>query len=300
VGGLDAITAMANLTPFVLLLAACGSVTSSGNDPDAGSGSSGEPSGDAPDPASGRCDPARPFGAPTVLGQFNTTPGFRSLTLALTADELTAVDSERGELRASRRPDLDSDFSLPGAELFDQVNVGIALESPSITGDGLHLYFSGEEGFLLSAARPDVTSSFGAAQSVIVQGQRLLPSTARIASDGKTLYWMDLNGGKLNAAGAIDSVTFGAAQIASTMDVADPVLAADELRLYYSSGGEILVATRATVQNVFEPGAPLLDVNTSGREAPLFITADDCELYLQNDLAGPAGSGDVLHVRRGR
>jgi hypothetical protein len=217
----------------------------------------------------------------------------------VSGDELFASVSEGGELRGGSRPDLESEFATPTADpLFASVNLGIALEAPSITGDALQIYYTGDEGFLEHAARPDPAQPFAPTGRVVVQNANLIPGGFQISSDGQTLYWIDLSDSKLRAATSVDPGRFNAARTISTMTVKSLALAPDELRLYYNAGAEILVSTRTTLQRLFEPGTAQAELSAGTRNTPLVITADDCELYFASDR-DQANRTDIFRARRG-
>ncbi len=248
---------------------------------------------------SARCDPNQPFGTLTRLDVFNPLRQ-PSPRLTLSGDELTVVVTEQGELRSSRRPDRDADFPQPTNQPFANLNQGIALDLPSITSDALDVYLTGDEGFLSHASRPDLDSLFANGAFVKVNGRTQIPGGLQISSDRQTLFRIDLNDNKLHAATQVDSATFTADAVISTMTLAQPVISADGLRLYYVSGNQIFATTRTTLQRQFEPGTAVAEVNAdSTRAAPLAVTADDCELYFSSDRSGPAGKTDVWRARRG-
>ena len=56
---------------------------------------------------------------------------------------------------------------------------------------------------------------------------------------------------------------------------------------------------RASSADSFESGVPLGDVNTTDVDRPLFVTSDDCELFLRSDRPGHPSTGDVWQARRG-
>jgi len=80
-----------------------------------------------------------------------------------------------------------------------------------------------------------------------------------------------------------------------------PVPLPDELTLYSSNGfgNDVLVATRTDTNARFGAGAPLDGVNSAANEWPLFLSSDQCSLYLASARPGGLGGMDIWVARRG-
>ena len=78
------------------------------------------------------------------------------------------------------------------------------------------------------------------------------------------------------------------------------MLSGDELTLYSSNGfgDDVLVATRADANSSFGPGAPLDGVNSAANDWPLFVSGDQCSLYLASSRPGGLGGMDIWVSRR--
>lgn len=295
----DAISAMTRyLTASLLFLVACGSVVRPvpGDEPPPGDDDELPPDDDEPPPA-GRCNPTGAFQAPTGRDFATVSTGGATGTFSLTTNELLAVVTGGNGLLTARRDSLAEDFDAVDDSLFAEQNNGNFNEGPSLTGDGLHVYYL-SEGFVFHATRVDNDSPFTNTAQVFVDGVSLLPAGFQVAADGGTLYWVDPQDAMLRSAFFVDDVTFESTTVASTSTIARPVIDATELVLYHAAGGEILVSTRATADEPFGDGVPLTDLNSDAFEAPLAISSDNCVLYFQSDRPGHDGLGDVWKSTR--
>lgn len=152
-------------------IAGCGGVE--GQRPDAGYGDAGYKQSDASVPdASAICDPTGTFEAPVHLAEFDTVdvPG----PPRLTADELELYFTEHigtadADLYRAQRSATDQPFGTPIA--LTQVNSTVADDNPSVTSDGLTLFFestrlSGSVAKLFVSTRPSRVGEFGAPSEV--------------------------------------------------------------------------------------------------------------------------------------
>ena len=286
---------MRHLVASIPLLVACGSVVA----PPRPGGEPPPPPGGQP-PSTARCNPNTAFGTPTGRDFATSSTGGATPALSLSGDELEAVIANSGQLLSARRPALTIDFDAVDPAPFADFNVDAFNEAASLTGDALHLYFLSPDGFVFHATRSDRDAAWRFGGQVFVDGAPLLPGRFAIASDGQTLYWVDANDGQLRSALGTDDVTFDGTVIASTEPVSTVVLDASETVLYHATGGDILVSTRASVDEAFGPGSPLAELNTGAFEAPLAVSLDDCVLYFQSDRPGHLGLGDVWKASRPR
>lgn len=167
----------------------------------------------------------------------------------LSADALTLYfESDRGggigitDIWYSTRPDESSAFGE--AENLSEVNTGVREASPSISQDGLRLYFDRRyaSSDVYVATRETTASAFGTAEPVAV-----------FAEDGR--------------------------------DESGPHESGDGLRLYVNIGGDILVASRASIDDEFAFDHYIDEVNTAAEEGWASVTADERELYFQSGQA---------------
>ena len=129
----------------------------------------------------------------------------------------------------------------------------------------------------------------------------------RWAADDKTLYFDSTRGGARSIwRSSVVGSTFGTPQklteLASDTLDAVPVLSPDELTINFLStraptpDGDIYVATRSSRTLPFANVQVLANVNSPALDAPSYISADGCTLYL-GSLRG-TGKFDAFVARR--
>ncbi len=170
-----------------------------------------------------------------------------------------------------------------------------------MTQDGLHLYFLRDGGTFRGShlQRPDLSSPFETSVELTMDGAALQTANElRISRDGQTLYWTDFSDLTLRAASASSPDSFSGQRVVSTMQVRNPTLSADELTLFYASGDDVFVSRRSSPNESFVVGDKVSEVDTTGIEAPLFVTSDECVLYLASDRPGGTLGVDIWEARR--
>ncbi|MBC7976062.1 MAG: PD40 domain-containing protein [Myxococcales bacterium] len=263
------------------------------------------PGTDAP-VSQARCDPAKPFNAPVLLANVNSSN--EDLYLALTRDEKTALigrvvqpPTPSATILGARRASVSDSFGVPDATVTAMINGAAGEEySPSLVADGLIVYFhrqapgSGAIG-IFAATRANDTAVFSAGTSVFVDGTALTNALSpTISADGQTLYWLDFSDfGKVYAATRNGEPTsFITKRSPATVALgAAPVLSADELTMYYATGSsaDVLVSTRTTKTASFGTGVPVANVNSAASDVPVALSNDGCVLYLSSARGGLGG-----------
>jgi hypothetical protein len=298
---------------LVATAAACGSVTDA--HPLADGGTQVPTDGPPPDdraPAAARCDPAKPFAAPTPVAGVNTADD--EIGFTLTRDELVGFVSRvaqdtapRATMLTTRRARLADPFATPTPDATRALN-DVAGEEllPFPSGDGLILYFSrvigGGDPQLMIATRASAGAAFGAEAQLLVEGAAVPGSSAVLSGDGETLYWVDPTITLHSASRLADPGEFVTQLDLSGDEVARAVLSADELTLYYANSAVagLLVATRASRTARFGAGAALPGLDSIAGDAPVFLTADGCVLYLKSNRPGGLGGDDLWQAARPR
>lgn len=300
------------------VLAACGEVRTtpsdaSTQDRDASIDATGSGDANTSDASTARCDPTKPFGAPTLVANVNTSNDDVSFTL--TRDERTAFvgrvvqpPTPSATILVAERQSTDADFGGPASTYTASINNASGDEyAPSPVADGLILYFhrqTASSGIgIVAATRADATSTFSAGAAVTVDGSALLNALApAISADGQTLYWIDFNDFKMHAATRGSTPTaFVNARDASTITLAgQPVLSSDELTLYYSQGNgvDVLESKRTDTSSMFGTGVPVANVNSAMDDSPVAVTGDGCILYISSTRSGGLGGHDIWQARR--
>lgn len=272
-----------------------------------------DPGGTGGDASAARCDPNKPFGAPTILEALNSS--FDESSFSLSRDELTAFIGRENTgnppttLSVATRASATEAFGAPAiARFVGAINGADGDEDhPSSTSDTLVLYFhrqtvAPDSIGVFAAIRADAQSNYDAGSLVSIGGSGLVNALVpMISSDGQTLYWLDFQQFYLHAAQRGDTpLVFGPATLVSNIPIFNPVLSRDELTLYYSDGDatDILASTRTSASEPFSSGIPVANVNSAQKDAPVYLTQDGCILYLRSTRPGGAGGFDVWEARR--
>jgi len=292
------------------LAGACGNVQNT--KPDA---STGDDAGiDAPG-TTGRCDPAKPFDAPVLAPNVNSSND--EFGFAVTRDELTAfvgrvVQPPGGSatILATQRASAVADFTAPAGTLTASLNNAAGDEhAPAPVADGLILYFHRQAGStigIFAATRADAQSAFSEGTPITVDGTALTNALSpTISADGQTLYWLDFNDfGKVFAATRGNTPTiFTGRRAASSIAISgSPILTADELTMFYAQGNgvDVLVSTRGSKTDSFGTGVPVAGVNSPMDDQPVALSHDGCVLYISSARAGGLGGRDIWRAARPR
>lgn len=267
---------------------------------------------DAPiDTTVGRCNPAAPFGTPTLVPNVSSLISEAGFTM--TYDELTAFvfrsNSSGTSLLIATRSSAQGDFPAPvsSAEVAPIFNVAGDEYAPWPTGDGLALYYHRQQPNsgpveVFASYRLMTNEAFTAGSRVFVDGLPIRGLSPQISPEGLRLYWLDFDDLKLYQArnGGTNDV-FVNRRPASTMILSSPVVSSDGLSLHYAAGlaaYDIFVSTRSSIDAPFGVGLPVPNINSTENDWPLFVTADGCLLFLASDRPGGAGGPDIWVARR--
>jgi hypothetical protein len=268
-------------------------------------GSGGDAATDAPRPP--RCDPSKPFGAPTMLlaNSFIIDQAAR-----LSADELTLYYAGYGHTGYNGTPHLwvatRSSTSVPFAnpKRIDDLVVADGGEMfPAPTADGLTLFYEGSADGLgsgvVKATRTSTSAPWGALAYVGVGNW----SQTYVAADGRMLYGMISDQiyevGLPYDGGAPQEVMSGSPRVYW------PVVSADGLTIFYARPNispyqwDMEVATRTTPSGPFSNPKPVSELNTTADENPTWISLDGCTLYFQRvNGAIPGNDSGLLAASR--
>jgi Tol biopolymer transport system component len=184
--------------------------------------------------------------------------------------------------------------------------------SVSVSADGRTAIVASDRGGnsdLYVATRDNPLATFGPLSLAAGTNSAGNEEGPRWSADGKTLYFDSTRDGKrhIYRVGLVGS-GFGTPEAVTELNTSDleasPVLAPDELTIYFLSGrsepnGDIYVATRAAKDQAFGDVKPLEGVNSAAVDAPGWISPDGCTLYLSSTRAG-GGSFDIYVARRPR
>jgi hypothetical protein len=281
---------------------------------------------DAPVADSGAaCGPSHPFGAPTEVTEL-TLAGASSTQARLSFDGRQVVftklpsDGGASSLLIATRTDLTSPFQAPSDLVIPGFETA-ANASPSLTGDNRALYFqstSASNPDILVATRTDAAGPFPSAATLPAIDTAQAEVGPYVLSDHSALYFgaaRDPAGG-VDAAGPLTVRIFrspvatgfiGPGVEINLGGVAfAPVVSPDELTIFFSSNrtgtvgvADVWTAHRANKTDSFGTPTNVAELNVAGaNQAPTFITADGCSLYLQSDRTG--GSTKIYRATRTR
>ena len=258
----------------------------------------------AVDASGGLCNPNAPFGAPTKMPNVNTQ--FEDLSVALTYDQLKAYFGRfTGTgffITSSIRGSVESSFPAPTtdptlAAITAGPDYGFYLNP---TSDDLVVYFR-RNSTLFAAYRLQPDAPFDAGTEVYVDGTQLESGRSVISADSLTLYWSTSSAPLRVATHGGVNYIFVNQRAATTFDLTDFAISADELTLYYSNypTPDIYRTTRASKSVPFGVGIPVANVNTTGADVPLYVSPDDCFLYLRAPSTVSSQENDIWIARRG-
>jgi hypothetical protein len=280
---------------------------------------------DAPTP---RCDPNKPFGAPSPVTAIDTAGWEESAHLS--PDELTIYFS--GENRddagtgwaiwVATRATTTSAFSaatlLPGIS-----PAAYTLRGPSVSGDGLDLYatrtYGGGVYGIVASHRASTAVDFGAPVTVSnvnptsdVEDPYVLPNgnvlylayTPGDGGVGGQIFRAEKSVGSFGPPVSVVGVNQGVAGKADFRAAVTP----DELTIFFTSDRpgsigtyDIYEAHRTSTSAAFNTPVDVAVLNVAGAFSwPSWVSDDGCVLYFTSDRTGGAGQYDVWVAARGK
>ncbi len=269
---------------------------------------------DAPPP---RCDPAKPFGAPVAVAAFST--GADETGVSLTADELTAVFSSTrvgglggGDLYIAQRADRTAPWGAPS--ILAGVNTTGTELRATITGDGLSLYIEYRANAnatidIVRATRATTAAAFGAPALVTGVNGTGDDGQPFVMPDNSALYFMSTRGATPqddlyvatgNAGSFGTPMLVAGTNLATASGEGYPVVTPDGLALYFrsdragNSSFDVWLATRTSVATGFNAPVNVSVLNTAVAEAPNWISADNCVLYMNRNVGTVASNNEIF------
>jgi len=259
----------------------------------------------AHDADTGRCNPNAPFDTPVRLANVNSPS--EDLSVAMTYDQRKAYlgrfTGTGFVIVSSTRESVESDFPPPTTDpALAAINTGAGYRTYlNPASDELVVYYRRDSTWF-SSYRLDPTYSFDAGTEVYVDGIQLPGFRAMISADSRTMYYSSSSVPLRAATQGSARHIFVDSRAATIFDLTDFAISADELMLYYSNypNADIFRTTRSSKNVPFDVGLPLPNVNTTGPDIPLYISPDDCLLYLRANTTGSALDNDIWVARRAR
>ncbi len=257
-------------------------------------------SNDAGDSAAPQCDVSKPFNAPTLVSELDTS-GYEG-HLVLAANYLSGYfQSTRGsdagakQVYSTTRTALTSPFA--NVTLVNNESV------PSVTGDDLELYSLTTT--INLATRTNTSTAFG--PTATVAGLTGF-DYASVREDGAEIYVHGQSDSNIYRAQKVASgfsaptlvtelVATGAIQYFVTVTPDDLVIYYASTRTDVSSGAlDVWVATRSSSSVAFGQLKNVTELNTTADDRPSFITRDRCTLYFTRRASVDAGVVETIWV----
>lgn len=278
-----------------------GSGADAGNASDAGSDVVAEAGADA-EAGAPPCDTTKPFGAPVILAELQSSASEGGLRLL--PDELTGFfwstrpgGPGTANLYVTTRPDRTSLFG--SVTLLDNVNAtGTFQLDPTGATNGLTLVFRSIRGDagggddLYSATRSDTDAAFSQVTALATLDSTLNDVQPFLTADGTEVYYASNRTGNYDIYRAtVQGGTFGVPTPVSELneggvDDADPVLSFDRLTVFFAStrpglgSSDIWTATRTSTAAAFGTPTNVTELNSTMQDDPTWLSADGCRLYM--------------------
>jgi hypothetical protein len=254
-----------------------------------------------------------PFPAPVLMDDISVN-GYSDSDLQLSSDELTAFF-------VSDRPSADKASLWTATRASKTGRFGAAIPIPipnhsvlavSMASDGLSVLFDGayqdpacpvancipSSIGLFQATRSNTTAPFGTPTLLVPKNICCLADMwPWLSKDGTRLYYDVGDSTFLGVADRSGSTLGTLKQILPVSGYA-ATLSEDELTLYFAQDadngqGDVFIARRAAITDLFGAGTPVSAVNTTSHEVPDWISNDGCRLYLHRADRVPDFSYDV-------
>ena len=260
--------------------------------------------------AASPCDLSKAFGPPALLSSLQSPDkqgGLRLLPDELKGYFWSARDGGPGFINLYELSRTSLDASFGGVKLLNNVNFPSSLNmDPTITANGgllIYRYRMGrtDSGVdqLYWAERADATSDFPVGTPVPgLEAGTMYNVQPYVLPDGTELYFSSISGTGFGIYRSLfGGGAFGAPSPLSELNLpganeGDPLVTADDLTIYFSStrpGGmglqDIWMAQRPDKSSAFTGLVNLKNINSSGVDAPTWISPDGCRLYLSSDRA---------------
>jgi hypothetical protein len=252
-----------------------------------------DPDGGGPITPSGRCDPLKAFGAPTLVTELDPESS-TTKSAVLSPDELEVFylryTSSGGvwDLRHARRSSKDDPWGTPTTDAITPSPQGFL----ALTAAGKKLYYW-TIGQNYRAGRASTTGTFGAPATYVAPDD----AWTFVVDSDDTAYFAKLaegGGERFIYRAPIDSsgYTFSQAKQLENIHVAGAsdmraVLNASETALYFGSnrpGGrgldDVWVARRSNKQEEFGPGTHVRELSTPDPDYVTWVSDDDCVVML--------------------
>ncbi len=276
-------------------------------------------SGESGSPAS--CDPAKPFGTPKPVDGPVNSSGYEG-SPTFTADELVivfdrSVDLNAATILTAKRSSLREPFSAPieVPGLMQGLTDVQAIGGPSMTGDGLTIFYFGEfasddDADIFSASHTVVTAPFAEPRPVARIGSAAVEVFPSVMHSGAELWFTSERLGGLtrhlfrsvrDPIGAYQEAAL-VDELRSSNNEAGVALSSDGLTVYFGSerpgglgGSDVWMARRPALSAAFGAPEPMKELSSANDDYPAWLSPDGCRIYLTSDRRG---SMDIFVAER--
>jgi hypothetical protein len=251
------------------------------------------------------CNAGAPFGTPALVAGL---PEDGVATATLTDDELELFFASDGPFvsdaglvgdahiyrarRGSRSEPFGDVIEVPS------LTVGTDQRSPTLTADGLGVYFQATVGTKIgiwtSTRSNGSSTTFSAPTEVAALNTTTYAAVPSLTRSGSALYFSRGDASALHVFRALASQSFAVAAPLSELDTpggeVTPVPTPDDLGLYYSKKTgdlfEIWFARRATTSAAYTSFERLGALNAGTISQPAWASSDGCRLYMTSNRSG--------------
>ena len=281
---------------------------------------------DVPDPIlsppDASCDAGAPFSTPTLVDSLSSADD--DYDARLSVDELT-VYFARGptgsafstQIYVASRQDFNDPFG-PAQLVTGLVPDAAITFAPSVTADGHTIYF--DEGSaagysIYAATRRHRSEPFSQTQEVPGINASTQNGNPFITPDGTALYFFSDHWGGVPKerreivvsylAGGTFTMPTLIPEISDWGEADNVAVRADQRFLAFSSNqndptnNHIWYVQRSSTSDAWAPPVRLDAVNSTGSDAPTWVSQDGCRLYLQSNRSGGTGGFDIYLATRG-
>jgi Tol biopolymer transport system component len=318
--------ALGLVAPLALLLLHCGTSGPSANDepiplPSRTTPDAAPPPEDAADAAdaapAAACDPTKPFGAPVRIADFDAASANTSPRLApdeLTMYFTTTTATTSSDLMVATRPTTSAPFG--NVTRLPQSTAG-AENDPMASADGLTLFFHSirnGSADLFFATRMSTGVDFGAAALVPTVNLGNIEANAYLRSSAGELWFVsERSGSELldiyvsKRTGLTYATPTRIAELSSAADEFLPQPSEDGLTVIFASdrtGGlgkdDLWIARRASDTALWDPPAPIAELNSAHNDQPGWLSADGCRIWFSSERETNGAHQQLFYAERAR
>jgi len=238
---------------------------------------------------------ASTFTTSAPMDDLNSTAS--EVYLRMAQDELTAYFARQEPdeiLYVATRPSSTAPFSTP-IKLVITGNGTLETTSPSVTADGLTMYFTSNRTGTLGgrdiyrATRPVTTTNFGNITQLTALSSAMADHDAYLLpAHSPTHFRLTPSRPARPYRASITGRTFGTVEevLADTAGLTRVVVSPDELTMIYTTSADLRMSVRANTSVAWLPGANLSALDTAGSDLPSWISSDKCRLYYGTNESG--------------